>query len=52
MIRPGQRNIGKLELADIVDVMQLQSLVNDFFAIVRIPMAIIDMNGRVLIGVG
>lgn len=52
MIAPGQGDIGKLELADIIDVRLLQSLVNDFFAIVRIPMAIIDMNGRVLVGVG
>ena len=48
----GQADIGKLELAEIIDVMLLQSLVNDFFAVAHIPMAIIDMKGKVLVSVG
>jgi polar amino acid transport system substrate-binding protein len=48
----GQASIGNFELADIIDVRLLQSLVNDFFSVARIPMAIVDMKGRVLVGVG
>ena len=46
-----QADIGKLELAEIVDIKLLQSLVNDFYAVARIPMAIVDMRGRVLVGI-
>jgi polar amino acid transport system substrate-binding protein len=48
----GQVDVGKLELAEIIDVRLLQSLVNDFYAVADIPMAIIDMKGKVLVGVG
>jgi signal transduction histidine kinase len=48
----GQATIENLELADIVDAKLLQSLVDDFYAVARIPMAIIDMKGKVLVGVG
>ena len=47
-----QADIGNLELAEIIDVMLLQSLVNDLFAVAHIPMAIVDMKGKVLVGVG
>ncbi len=42
----------ELELSDILDVPPIQSLMNDFHAIVNIPMAVIDMSGKVLAGVG
>ena len=42
----------ELELSDILDVPPIQSLMNDFHAIVNIPMAVIDISGKVLAGVG
>jgi polar amino acid transport system substrate-binding protein len=42
----------ELELSDILDVPPIQSLLNDFHAIAHIPMAVIDISGRVLAGVG
>jgi two-component system, chemotaxis family, CheB/CheR fusion protein len=45
-------DIGDLELADIIDVPAVQSLMDEFYAIAHFPMAIVDMKGRVLIGVG
>ena len=40
------------KLADLIDAPALQSLMNDFHEIARIPMAIIDIEGRVLVGAG
>ncbi|MCE5185259.1 MAG: PocR ligand-binding domain-containing protein [Planctomycetaceae bacterium] len=42
----------QVELADIIDVKALQSLMNDFYELTRVPMAIIDISGKVLVGVG
>ncbi len=42
----------ELELSDILDVPPIQSLMNDFHAIANLPMAVIDISGRVLAGVG
>lgn len=39
-------------LSDIVDVQEVQSLVEDFHAITGIPMALIDLKGEVVVGVG
>jgi signal transduction histidine kinase/CheY-like chemotaxis protein len=47
-----QGDIGKLELSDIVDVDALRPLLGDLHEILRIPMAVIDLQGRVLVGVG
>jgi ligand-binding sensor protein len=47
-----QADFGSLELAEIVDVKLLHSLIDDFHAIVNIPMGIIDMKGKMLVGVG
>ena len=44
--------LGMLELADIVDTAAVQRLMDDFYALSHIPMAIIDLKGRVLVGVG
>jgi len=44
--------LGMLDLADIVDTAALQRLMDDFYPLSRIPMAIIDLKGRVLVGVG
>ncbi len=42
----------ELQLSEILDVPPIQSLMNDFHAIVNIPMAVIDISGKVLVGVG
>jgi PAS domain S-box-containing protein len=47
-----QGDIGALELGDIIDAPAIQSLMDDFYAIARIPMAMIDLKGKVLVGVG
>ena len=44
--------IGNLELADIIDSAAIQSLVEDFFSLARVPMGLIDLKGNVLAGVG
>ena len=45
-------DIGNLELGDIIDAQSIQSLMDDFYRIARLPMAIIDLQGKVLVGVG
>jgi PAS domain S-box-containing protein len=45
-------DIKQLELADIIDIPSIQSLMNNLHELVHIPMAIIDMDGKVLVGVG
>jgi PAS domain S-box-containing protein len=44
--------IDKLELADIVDVQAIQSLMDDFYKFAHITMALIDLKGNVLVGIG
>ena len=41
-----------LELADILDVPAIQSLMDNFYKLARIPMSITDIKGKVLVGVG
>jgi PAS domain S-box-containing protein len=45
-------DVGKLELADIIDASAIQVLMNNFYQLTHIPMAIIDNKGTVLVGVG
>ena len=45
-------DIGNLDLADIIDVSAMQSLMDHFYDVAHIPMAIIDLQGKVLVGVG
>ena len=45
-------DFGDLELADIIDVPAIQSLMDDFYRLSRIPMSIIDLKGTLLVGVG
>jgi PAS domain S-box-containing protein len=47
-----ESDIGELALADIIDVPGIQALMNDFFAITHMPVAFIDLDGKVLIGTG
>ncbi|HWQ49929.1 MAG TPA: PAS domain S-box protein [Methanosarcina sp.] len=44
--------IGKLEFADIIDTQVIQSLMNDFYKLVHIPIGLNDLEGNVLVGVG
>ncbi|WP_459921997.1 PAS domain S-box protein [Desulfatiferula olefinivorans] len=41
-----------LNLADVVDCDQIQSLMNDFYALTDIGVGIIDLDGKVLVGTG
>jgi len=45
-------DIEKLELADILDAGSFQQLLEDLYSVVRISMSVVDLNGKVLIGVG
>jgi Sensory domain found in PocR len=41
-----------LELADIIDVQVIQSLMDDFYKLAHIPIGLNDLKGNVLVGVG
>jgi len=45
-------DIGKLELADIIDARVIQQLMDDFHKVARLPLSLIDVRGKVLVGVG
>lgn len=45
-------DLGRLKLADILDVPGLRSLIEDFHHIVHMPIAIIDTKGELVAGVG
>ena len=45
-------DIGDLDLADIIDAQSMQSLMDNFYRLTRMPMAMIDLKGKVLVGVG
>ena len=47
-----QGDLGQLELADIIDAWAIQQLMEDFHEIARLPLAVIDLRGKVLVGVG
>ena len=44
--------MANLELADIIDVQAVQSIMDDFYKFAHITMALLDLKGNVLIGVG
>jgi PAS domain S-box-containing protein len=41
-----------LGLADIIDTKAVQSLMNDFYRLAHIPMALLDLKGNILVSVG
>lgn len=47
-----EESIADLELQDIIDVPSIQNLMENFYELAQIPMAIIDTKGNVLVGVG
>ncbi|MDD2582267.1 MAG: PocR ligand-binding domain-containing protein, partial [Desulfuromonadaceae bacterium] len=44
-----QPNIANVELADIIDVIALQEMMDDYYALAGISAAILDLNGTVLV---
>jgi PAS domain S-box-containing protein len=44
--------IGDVQLAQMIDAPAVQALMDDFYAVSKIPMAVIDLQGKVLVGVG
>ena len=47
-----KRLVQNLELAEIIDSQAVQSMMDDFYRVARIPMSIIDLRGKVLVCVG
>jgi PAS domain S-box-containing protein len=45
-------DIRHLELADVLDAPALQSLMDEFHKLARVPMSVVDLAGRVLVAVG
>jgi ligand-binding sensor protein len=45
-------NIDVLELSEVINVTDIQSMMDNFYKFARIPMAIIDLKGRTLVKVG
>jgi ligand-binding sensor protein/anti-sigma regulatory factor (Ser/Thr protein kinase) len=45
-------DLGRLDLVDIIDAPGIQSLLSDFHRLAGIPLAIIDLEGKVLVGAG
>lgn len=45
-------DIGVLDLADIMDIPKLQTLMDDFFKLTGIGMAILNLKGQVLVAIG
>jgi PAS domain S-box-containing protein len=45
-------DIGRLQLADIIDAGAVQEMMEDFHRLVNIPMAVLDTGGKVLVGIG
>ena len=44
--------MANLELADIIDAQVIQSIMNDLYKLAHITMALVDLKGNVLVGVG
>ena len=45
-------DIGQLDLDDIIDTQAIQSLMDDFYELTHLTLALIDLQGKVLVGVG
>ncbi|AKB48327.1 sensory transduction histidine kinase [Methanosarcina sp. Kolksee] len=46
------REVGKLEINDIIDAQSIQFMMDCFYKIAHIPMSLDDLKGNVLVGVG
>ncbi|MEI7990387.1 MAG: PAS domain S-box protein, partial [Chloroflexota bacterium] len=47
-----EENIGLLDLTDIIDVQAVQDMMNDFYKLTKIGIAIVDLTGKVLVATG
>jgi ligand-binding sensor protein len=45
-------DLAALEFSDLIDAPALQELMDAFFGVARIPMSVIDIQGRLLVGAG
>lgn len=45
-------DIGTLELADIIDAPGIQAIMDDFYALTRIGVGVIDLHGKILVATG
>ena len=45
-------DFGNLELADILDIPSIKQLLDDFYSVVRVTTALLDLHGNVLTGAG
>jgi PAS domain S-box-containing protein len=45
-------DVGSLDLADVIDAPSLQALMDEFYKLAGVPMSVVDLEGRVLVGVG
>jgi PAS domain S-box-containing protein len=45
-------DIGDLDLSDIIDAGAIQALIDDFYKLAHMPMSIIDLKGKMLVGAG
>jgi PAS domain S-box-containing protein len=52
IIVSSSRETDNLDLADIIDVQAVQSLMDDFYKFDQITMALVDLKGNVLVSVG
>lgn len=41
-----------MELSELIDCESLQKLMDEFYAFTKLPMSIVDMKGKVLVGIG
>ncbi|TFH04641.1 MAG: PAS domain S-box protein, partial [Methanosarcina sp.] len=51
-IRSSGRQMANLELAEVIDVHAIQSLMDDFYKFAHVTMAVVDLKGTVLVSVG
>jgi len=42
----------KLKIADLIDAQAIQFLMDNFYKLARVPMYIVDLEGKILVGVG
>ena len=47
-----ERDLGSLELSDIIDSEAVQSLMDDFYRLTKIGIGVIDLNGKILVATG
>jgi PAS domain S-box-containing protein len=45
-------DIANLELADIIDIQEIQSLIDNFYSLTNFPVSIIGNDGKILVGAG